>query len=100
MIIDCDANATYLPDERIRGVISSCLEDLGNPSSLHRSGQRARAAIEEARASVKSLIGAGDKDTVVFTSGATEANNTAIAAVAAFAVFIMLLGVLSLWLEF
>jgi len=82
VIIDCDANATYSPDERIRGVISSCLEDLGNPSSLHRSGQRARAAIEEARASVKSLIGAGDKDTVVFTSGATEANNTAIAAVA------------------
>ena len=81
MIIDCDANATYAPDERIRGVISSCLESLGNPSSLHRGGQRARAAIEEARASVKRLIGAGAQDTVVFTSGATEANNTVIAAV-------------------
>ena len=81
MIIDCDANATYAPDERIRGVISSCLESLGNPSSLHRGGQRARAAIEEARASVKRLIGAGAQDTLVFTSGATEANNTVIAAV-------------------
>jgi cysteine desulfurase len=81
VIIDCDANATYAPDERIRGVISSCLESLGNPSSLHRGGQRARAAIEEARASVKRLIGAGAQDTLVFTSGATEANNTVIAAV-------------------
>ncbi len=79
MIIDCDANATYAPDERIRGVISSCLESLGNPSSLHRGGQRARAAIEEARASVRRLVGADEKDTIVFTSGATEANNTVVA---------------------
>jgi cysteine desulfurase len=81
VIIDCDANATYAPDERIRGVISSCLESLGNPSSLHRGGQRARAAIEEARASVRRLVGAEEKDVIVFTSGATEANNTVVAAV-------------------
>ena len=78
MIIDCDANATYAPDERIRGVISACLESLGNPSSLHRAGQRARAALEESRAAVRRLVGAGEKDTIVFTSGATEANNTVI----------------------
>lgn len=78
MIIDCDANATYAPDERIRGVISACLESLGNPSSLHRGGQRARAALEESRAAVRRLVGAGEKDTIVFTSGATEANNTVI----------------------
>jgi cysteine desulfurase len=82
VIIDCDANATYAPDERIRGVISSCLESLGNPSSLHRGGQRARAALEEARASIKRVIGAGNRDILVFTSGATEANNTVVAAVA------------------
>ncbi len=82
MIIDCDANATYTPDERIRGVISACLASLGNPSSLHRGGQRARAAVEEARASVGRLVGAAEKDTIVFTSGATEANNTVIGAVA------------------
>ncbi len=81
MIIDCDANATYAPDERIRGVISSCLESLGNPSSLHRGGQRARAAIEEARASVRRLVDAEEKDLIVFTSGATEANNAVVAAV-------------------
>ena len=78
MIIDCDANATYAPDERIRGVISACLQSLGNPSSLHRGGQRARAALEESRASLRRLVGAGEKDTIVFTSGATEANNTVI----------------------
>lgn len=80
MVIDCDANATYAPDERIRGVIASCLLDLGNPSSLHRGGQRAKAVIEESRASVRELVGAHATDTVIFTSGATEANNTILAA--------------------
>ena len=78
MIIDCDANATYSPDQRIRGVISSYLESLGNPSSLHRGGQRARAAIEEARAAVGRLVNAKAHDRIIFTSGATEANNTII----------------------
>ena len=82
MIIDCDANATYAPDERIRGVIASCLESMGNPSSLHRGGQRARAVLEESRASLRRLVGAGEKDTIVFTSGATEANATVINAAA------------------
>ncbi len=81
-ILDCDANATYSPDQQIRGVISSCLEALGNPSSMHRGGQRARAAIEEARATVRKVVGAGDHDTVVFTSGATEANNMVVQALA------------------
>lgn len=79
MVIDCDANATYAPDERIRGVIASCLLDLGNPSSLHRGGQRAKALVEESRASVRELVGAHATDTVIFTSGATEANNTILA---------------------
>jgi cysteine desulfurase len=79
VVIDCDANATYAPDERIRGVITSCLLDLGNPSSLHRGGQRAKAVIEESRASVRELVGAHTADTVIFTSGATEANNTILA---------------------
>jgi len=82
VIIDCDANATYAPDERIRGVIASCLESMGNPSSLHRGGQRARAVLEESRASLRRLVGAGEKDTIVFTSGATEANATVINAAA------------------
>ena len=55
---------------------------MGNPSSLHRGGQRARAVLEESRASLRRLVGAGEKDTIVFTSGATEANATVIHAAA------------------
>lgn len=79
MIIDCDANATYSPDEDIQEFISAHWGCLGNPSSLHRGGQRARALLEEARTSVRALLGTSDRSQVVFTSGATEANNTCIA---------------------
>ncbi len=79
MIIDCDANATYAPDEDIQEFIVAHWASLGNPSSLHRGGQRARALLEEARASVRGLLSTGDRTQVVFTSGATEANNTCIA---------------------
>ena len=48
-----------------------------NPSSAHRSGQRSRAAVEEARAQVAKLLGCRPS-AVVFTSGGTEANNMAI----------------------
>ena len=48
-----------------------------NPSSAHREGARARSAIEVARAEVAALIGAAPAE-IVFTSGATEANNLAL----------------------
>lgn len=80
MIIDCDANATYAPDEDIQEFITAHWGALGNPSSLHRGGQRARALLEEARASVRGLLKTGERTQVIFTSGATEANNTCIAA--------------------
>ncbi|MBI3196337.1 MAG: aminotransferase class V-fold PLP-dependent enzyme [Rhodospirillales bacterium] len=50
----------------------------GNPSSVHRSGRRARAAVEQARRQVAALVGALPAE-VVFTSGGTEANNSALA---------------------
>jgi cysteine desulfurase len=49
----------------------------GNPASIHRSGQRARRALEQAREQVAGLIGAPSRG-IVFTSGGTEANNLAI----------------------
>ena len=49
----------------------------GNPSSLHASGRRARARLEDARESIAASLGAHPTE-VVFTSGATEANNLAI----------------------
>jgi len=82
MFLDLDANATYAADERIQVLIAQAMDTLGNPSSVHRAGQRARAAVEEARQSVRELVGAAAEDQIVFTSGATEANNTVVSAAA------------------
>lgn len=56
-------------------------DDFGNPSSPHFYGQKARKAIEEARENLAKCIGSYP-DEIVFTSGATEANNLAIFGVA------------------
>lgn len=50
-------------------------EACGNAHSLHTWGARARDAVEVAREQVAAVIGAADPYQVVFTSGATEANN-------------------------
>jgi cysteine desulfurase len=52
-------------------------EEFGNPSSVHHFGQRAKAAVDQARTAVAALIGAEPSD-VVFTSGGTESDNLAI----------------------
>jgi cysteine desulfurase len=49
----------------------------GNPSSVHGSGRKARAVIEDVRERLGALVSAAARD-VVFTSGGTEANNLAI----------------------
>lgn len=52
-------------------------EKYGNPSSIHRFGQEGQAAVVEARRRVAEFLNC-DPQEVIFTSGATEANNTAI----------------------
>jgi cysteine desulfurase len=54
----------------------------GNPSSVHWYGRTAKQALEQARATIASAIGA-DPAEITFTSGGTEANNAAIRGVAA-----------------
>ena len=49
----------------------------GNPSSIHSLGQETRAAVEESRHKIASLIGAQSEE-IIFTSGGTEADNFAI----------------------
>ncbi|HEV3312189.1 MAG TPA: cysteine desulfurase family protein [Chloroflexota bacterium] len=52
-------------------------EEYGNPSSIHRLGQRARMAVDEGREQIAAAIGA-DPSEIVFTSGGTESDNAAI----------------------
>jgi len=49
----------------------------GNPSSLHRAGREARAAVDDARACVAALVGAEPPE-IVFTASGTEADNLAL----------------------
>ena len=52
-------------------------EGVGNPSSVHREGQRSRKMLEAARAQLATIVGASPRQ-IVFTSGGTESNNLAI----------------------
>jgi cysteine desulfurase len=53
------------------------LAHLGNPSSLHNAGRRARRVVEESREQIAEVFGARPSE-VVFTSGGTEADNLAV----------------------
>lgn len=77
-----DNNATTLVDPAVfEAMTPFYLEDYGNASSIHALGQKARAAVEDARSQVADLIGA-ETGAIVFTSGGTESDNTALRGVA------------------
>lgn len=72
-----DYNASALLRPEARSAIENALDVGGNASSVHGEGRRVRALIEGARRSVGDLVGAKARS-VIFTSGASEANNTVI----------------------
>ncbi|MSO51200.1 MAG: IscS subfamily cysteine desulfurase [Acidobacterium sp.] len=78
-MIYLDHHATTPCDARVLEVMRPFFtEKFGNAASKqHAFGWAANDAVEQARRQVAALIGAGSKD-VIFTSGATEANNLAI----------------------
>jgi cysteine desulfurase len=77
-----DHNATTPPPAAVVEAVAAAMRDLrGNPSSVHLDGQRAKAAVDEARHLVAALIGGAARD-LVFTSGGTESDNLAIRGVA------------------
>lgn len=78
-----DHLATTPLDPRVlEAMVPFYLTDFGNPSSAHPYGWRAKEAVEAARAAVAQLIGASARE-IVFTSGATEANNLALRGITA-----------------
>jgi cysteine desulfurase len=73
-----DHNATTPLHPAVSKAMARVLrEPHGNPSSTHAEGAAAREQVERARVRVAALVGV-EPDEVVFTAGATEANNTAL----------------------
>jgi cysteine desulfurase len=73
-----DHNATTpIRDEVVEAMTRVLRDCYGNPSSVHAEGAAARAALERARERAAVLVGA-EPDEIVFTAGATEANNAAL----------------------
>lgn len=71
------AATTPVRPEVLEAMLPYLGERFGNPSSLHRWGRQARAALDEARERVAACLGA-TADELCFTSGGTEGDNFAI----------------------
>jgi cysteine desulfurase len=83
MQIYLDYSATTPTRPEAIAVIQKVLaQQWGNPSSLHEWGQRAATVVEQARIQVAGLINASSLESIIFTSGGTEADNLAIMGVA------------------
>lgn len=79
MAVYLDNNATTRTDPSVvRAMLPFFTEQFGNASSAHGFGRQVAGAMRQARRSVQALLGAAHDDEIVFTSGGTESNNTAI----------------------
>ncbi len=76
MIYLDNAATTPLLDEVLNEMLPYLKENYGNPSSIHKLGRQANNALDLARKRIARLINSQGK--VIFTSGATEANNLAL----------------------
>lgn len=75
------AATTPLDPEVGRVMFPHAVQTWGNPSSIYQVGQEARAVLDESRRTVAAILGAAPSE-IVFTSGATESDNLAVAGVA------------------
>ncbi len=73
--LDHAATTAMLPEAL--DAMTEELGQVGNPSSLHNAGRRARRVVEESREQIAAAYGARPSE-VVFTSGGTEADNLAV----------------------
>ena len=81
-----DFAATTPIDQRVADAMQHCLSPTGpfaNPASIHIAGRESAAQVEQARQSLADLLGA-DPRCLIWTSGATESDNLAIAGAAGF----------------
>jgi cysteine desulfurase len=77
-IVYLDSNATTaLAPECVEPVLACLRDGYGNPSSKHAVGERAKAQVMQARASVARLLNAAPPE-IVFTASGTEANHLAV----------------------
>lgn len=84
-VVDLDGIATSTPELAVVDAMVPWLSRRhAHPASLHARGLDARIAVEESRREVAALVGSG-ADEIVFTSGATEANNLGLKGAAALA---------------
>lgn len=78
-----DANASTPPLSQAKEALVKLVDQIGNPSSPHCLGRRARLVLDEARSHVATALGGNEKE-VFFTSGATEGNRWLVDACANF----------------
>jgi cysteine desulfurase len=71
------AATTPLDPRVLEAMLPYFSEDFGNPSSMHGFGQRAEAALEEARGEMAALLNAQPSE-IIFTSGGSESDNLAL----------------------
>src|SRR5437868_2238904 len=77
-LVYLDNNATTMPAPQVVAeMMPYFTEWYGNPSSVHRFGQRARRGIDEARARLAALLGCAESE-ILLTAGGTESVNTAV----------------------
>ena len=81
MIYLDNAASTKIHNEVLEDMMPYLKEQYGNPSSIHRYGRLAQKAIGKARKQIAYLINA-DPSEILFTSGGTESNNTALYGIA------------------
>lgn len=74
--LDYNATATVRPAAKL--AVLAALDHVGNASSIHQEGRKARGLMEAAREQVAKLINAQSKE-ITFTSGGTESNNLVLA---------------------
>jgi len=72
-----DYNATSPIRPSVIDAVTSAMQSVGNPSSVHGAGRSARSAVEQARAKIAAMVNARPRD-VMFCSGGTEASNAAL----------------------